>query len=62
MEIWIKYNGEHENYTRFGKKIPKNETKIDMAKFFGISEEKCNTRIKDLCSDKNIKIIKHKGG
>ena len=62
MEVWIKYNGKSENYTRYGKAIPKKETKIDLASFFGIKEEQCKQRIKDLSSDRDLWIKEHKGG
>lgn len=35
MEIWIKDISTRNCYTRFGKVIPKKETKVDVEKFFG---------------------------
>lgn len=64
MYAWIKYKGDLiNNYTRFGKVIPKSEKKIDMYKFFGTNSKK---RIDDIAeslkSDKKIFFKIHKGG
>jgi hypothetical protein len=53
MEIWIKDLTNRSCYTRFGKTIPKSETKIDMIKYFG------RDVLSELKSDKNIKCIMH---
>ena len=62
MEVWLEYRGKKENYTRYGKTIPKKEKKVDLASFFGIKEEQCEQRIKDLSNDKDLFIKKHRGG
>lgn len=53
MEAWIKDIGESQCYTRFGKVIPKKETKVDVEKYFG------RDVLEQLKSDKRIKVIVH---
>lgn len=53
MEIWIKDLSSKVTKTRFGKVIPKNETKVDMIKYFG------RDVLKDLKSDPEVKVIVH---
>jgi len=53
MEAWIKDISNKNCYTRFGKIIPKKETKIDIEKYFG------KDVLKQLQSDLLIKVIVH---
>jgi len=53
MELWIQDISTKECHQRFGKNIPKKETKIDMIKFFG------RDVLAELKSDPLIKIIVH---
>jgi hypothetical protein len=53
MEIWIQDISNKECHQRFGKNIPKKETKIDMIKFFG------RDVLNELKRDPFIKIIVH---
>lgn len=56
LEAYIKYLGDvTNNYNRFGKVIPKQETKIDVKSFFGCDEQREKTIISKLLSDKQIK-------
>jgi len=53
MEIWLQDLSDRANYTRFGKVIPKKETKVDMIKYFG------RDVLKELKADRLIKVIVH---
>jgi hypothetical protein len=53
MEVWIKDLSDRSCYTRFGKEIPKKETKIDVIKYFG------RDVVNELKNDKLIKVIVH---
>lgn len=64
MYAWIKHLEDlKQNYTRFGKFIPKYEKKIDMYKFFGTNSKKRIENIAEsLKNDKKIFFKIHKGG
>lgn len=63
MEAWLKYLGNYtDNYTRYGKEIPKQEKKIDICRFFNVREEREKSIIDALKSDKKIFFKLHKGG
>jgi hypothetical protein len=54
MDIWIKDLSDRSQYTRFGKIIPKKETKVDMIEYFG------RDVLSQLKSDKNnMSVIVH---
>lgn len=53
MEIWIQDLSLANCYTRFGKVIPKKETKIDMIKYFG------KDVLNELKADPRIKVVVH---
>lgn len=53
MEAWITDISNRSCKTRFGKVIPKRETKIDVEKYFG------RDVLKDLKNDPEIKVVVH---
>ena len=58
MEAYIQYKNDllKANYNRFGRSIPNHEVKIDIAKYFGVSEERSNHIAKQLISDNNVSV------
>jgi len=63
MEAYIKHVGNEKNYNRFGKFIPKEEKRIDICKFFGISDSREKNIIDRLSSDSKLffKLVKSAG-
>jgi len=64
MEAAIKYLGDiNENYNRFGRVIPKQEMRIDVAAFFNCNADREQFIIGKLLNDKRIffKLIKPAG-
>ena len=53
MEAWIQDISTKQCYTRYGKVIPKRETKIDIEKYFG------RDVLTELKNDSLIKVIVH---
>lgn len=56
IKYFIQYSGIAENPLRYGKAIPKVKTQIDVAKFFDISKDMIDQRIKDINSRKGYSI------
>jgi hypothetical protein len=64
MDISIQYLGaKTDNYSRYGKTITVNETKItDVAKYYGLKDEvEAEARVKALEADKRILVKRYKG-
>jgi hypothetical protein len=54
MKIFIQYTGNRENYTRYGKLMPKEKTELSSI-YGNINIEQ---RVKDLSNDSEIIIIR----
>ena len=57
MDAYIKYLGDaNDNYNRFGRVIPKSETKINVKGFFNCDDAREKFIISKLMTDKKVKL------